>query len=93
MGSLIPFTPPGEVNRVAERLAQACRLRLLERPDRPAPLAALIEGLGEDPGLANLALEQLRRSGRIGIGRFPQRHRPHALVLGISRIDDVGVGR
>lgn len=93
MGSLIPFTPPGEVHRVAERLAEACRCRLLERPDRPAPVAALIDGLGEDPALANLALEQLRRTGRIGLGRFPQRHRPHALVLGVSRIDDVGISR
>ncbi|MFM2043477.1 MAG: hypothetical protein RLY86_2053 [Pseudomonadota bacterium] len=88
MGEVIAFgTTP--VPPLADRLALLCRQHLLERPDHPVPIAHLVWELGSDTTLIQAALDRLRRTGRVQLARFPQRHRPHAMVEAVVRIDDL----
>ncbi|EWY38818.1 hypothetical protein N825_11440 [Skermanella stibiiresistens SB22] len=87
------FGPEAEPERgipeLAERVADACRNRLLERKAAAVSFNHISEQLGIDPRLVPRAVAWLERNGRAEVRDFKMRSRPHVTVLGICRIDDI----
>lgn len=87
MDGVVPFAETG-LGQATTRVLTLCRQHLLERPYRPVPIPTLAWMLDDiDPALVQSALDGLVGSGRVELGLFPQRFRPHVPVLAVVRVD------
>ncbi len=92
MAEPIPLRADGSVADLAERVADVCRRRLLERPGEPVPLQHIAYQTDEAPGRVRIAVRWLEREGRLGLGHYALRSRPHVEVDAVDRIDDLSAG-
>jgi hypothetical protein len=78
-----------EVAAFAEKVAEVCRCRLCERPRDPVPIEHIIAQTQSTRPRVEAAVAWLRREGRLHLGRYAMRSRPHVAVEAVDRIDDV----
>lgn len=89
MGIVIQLGQDNGIPELAERVAGACRNRLLERKTAAVSFNHISEQLGVDPRLVPKAVAWLQQNGRAEVRDFSMRTRPHVTVPGICRIDDI----
>lgn len=92
MAEPIPLDAHLSMAGLAERVAEVCRRRLLERPGGPVPLEHIAYQTSEPEFRVRAAVEWLRRQGRVDLGRYALRSRPHVAVEAVERIDDLSAG-
>lgn len=80
-----------EVAALAEKVADVCRRRLCERPHDPVPLEHIMSQTLESRLRIETAIAWLRRAGRLHVGHYAIRSRPHVAVDAVDRIDDLAI--
>jgi hypothetical protein len=80
-----------EITAFAERVADICHRRLCERPHAPVPLEHIMDQTQESRSRVEAAVERLRREGRLHLGHYAMRWRPHIAIDAVDRIDDLSM--
>ncbi|WP_207485085.1 hypothetical protein [Arenibaculum pallidiluteum] len=89
MAQLIPLNAHREVEAFAEKVADVCRRRLLERPRDPVPIEHIMDQTAAARPRVEAAVAWLSRAGRLHLGHYALRSRPHVAIDAVDRIDDV----
>jgi len=84
----IPLGRHGEIAALAERVADVCRRRLCERPHDPVPIEHIMAQTLETRIRVQSAVAWLEREGRLHLGHYAMRTRPHVAIDAVDRIDD-----
>jgi hypothetical protein len=79
------------IPELAEKVAGACRNRLLEPKAVAVSFNHISEQLGTDPRLILKAVTWLESQGRVEVRSFRLRSRPHVSIPAVCRIDDLNL--
>jgi hypothetical protein len=91
MGIVVQFGQEPGIPELAEKVAGACRNRLLEPKAVAVSFNHISEQLGTDPRLILKAVTWLESNGRAEVRSFRLRSRPHVSIPAVCRIDDVNL--
>ena len=91
MGIVVQLAQDQGIQELAEKVAGACRNRLLEPKAVAVSFNHISEQLGTDPHLIQQAVAWLERNGRVEVRSFRLRSRPHVTIPAVCRIDDVNL--
>jgi hypothetical protein len=91
MGIVVQLGQNQDIPELAEKVAGACRNRLLDPKAVAVSFNHISEQLGTDPRLIQKAVTWLESQGRVEIRSFRLRSRPHVSIPAVCRIDDLNL--